>query len=309
MNGRQPVFHVRLGFWQRQSTAAILGSLCTLPSIAAAQPAASVMTHETATAGSAEVAGSTFDTVKKPEDPAAAKDATEAKIQAGGLSAAGNSRSLALTSVANLRVRRSLNEVSVAAAANFGRSAAAPNEKMKTSVENYQGKLRYDRFVSERFALFVAQSGRKDRFQGLDLRLNLDPGVAYYLLDEPKHQLWAELGYDLQFDIIRDESIVDAFLANGEIINKTNTRHSARVFAGYRNTLSETLAFTTGVEYLQGIPETKFWRLNWDAGINTSISTAFSLATTFSLKYDHQPLSGIKSTDTITALNLVYQLL
>ncbi len=309
MNGRQPVFYVRLGFWQRQSAAVLLASLSALPSIAAAQPAASVMTHETATAGSAEVAGNTFDTVKKPEDPAAAKDATEAKVQAGGLSAAGNSRSLALTSVANLRVRRSLNEVSVAAAANFGRSAAAPNEKMKTSVENYQGKLRYDRFVSERFALFVAQSGRKDRFQGLDLRLNLDPGVAYYLLDEPKHQLWAELGYDLQFDIIRDESIVDAFLANGEIINKTNTRHSARVFAGYRNTLSETLAFTTGVEYLQGIPETKFWRLNWDAGINTSISTAFSLATTFSLKYDHQPLSGIKSTDTITALNLVYQLL
>jgi len=309
MNGRQPVFHVRSGSWQRHSHAAILGSLCLLPGIAAAQPAPSIMTHETATAGSAEVAGKTFDTGKKPEDAATAKDASEAKIQAGGLSAAGNSRSLALTSVANLRVRRSLNEVSVAAAANFGRSAAAPNEKMKTSVENYQGKLRYDRFVSDRFALFVAQSGRKDRFQGLDLRLNLDPGVAYYFFDEPKHQLWVELGYDLQFDIIRDESIVDAFLANGEIINKTNTRHSARVFAGYRNALSETLVFTTGLEYLQGIPETQFWRLNWDAGINTSISTAFSLATTFSLKYDHQPLSGIKSTDTLTALNLVYQLL
>ncbi len=309
MNGRQPVFHVRVGFWHGQNVALLLASLVALPSIATAQPAASVMTHETATPGSAEVAGSTFDKVKKPEEPATAKDATEAKIQAGGLSADGNSRSLALTSVANLRVRRALNEVSVAAAANFGRSAATPSEKMKTSVENYQGKLRYDRFVSDRFALFVAQSGRRDRFQGLDLRLNLDPGVAYYLLDEPKHQLWAELGYDLQFDIVRDETIVDAFLATGQIIDKTDTRHSARVFAGYRNTLSETLAFTTGVEYLQGIPETKFWRLGWDAGINSSISTAFSLATTFSLKYDHQPLSGIKSTDTMTALNLVYQLL
>lgn len=281
------------------------GSVVTLSTMVSAQPAASVMTHETASAGSVEVATNTFATVKKPD---AEKDASEAKIQAGGLSATGNSRSLALTGVASMRVRRSLNEISATAAANYGRSASTPADKMKTSVENYQGKLRYDRFVSDNLALFLAQSGRHDRFQGLDLRLNLDPGVAYYLMDEPKHQLWGEGGYDLQFDIIRDETIIDAF-ATGKLIQKTDIRHSARLFVGYRNSISETASFNTGLEYLQGIPETKFWRLNWDAGLNTSISTSFSLATTFSLRYDHQPLSGVKNTDTLTALNLVYQLL
>jgi putative salt-induced outer membrane protein len=44
-------------------------------------------------------------------------------------------------------------------------------------------------------------------------------------------------------------------------------------------------------------------------GLSSSISTAFSLATTFSLRYDNNPLPGIRKTDTTTALSLVYQLL
>jgi hypothetical protein len=34
-----------------------------------------------------------------------------------------------------------------------------------------------------------------------------------------------------------------------------------------------------------------------------------SLAATFSLRYDNQPLTGIETTRTLTAVNLVYQLL
>lgn len=305
MTGRVPQWLSRRTFRVSLNLGLMAGAMGALQQNALAQPAPGVMKSEAASSGSADVASNTFDTVKKPDD---AKDATEAKVQAGGLSAAGNSRSLALTSVANLRVRRSLNEVSAAAAVNYGRSDPSPTDKMQTSVENYQGKVRYDRFVSERFALFVALSARRDRFQGLDLRLNLDPGVAYYLLDETKHQLWTEVGYDLQYDIVRDETIAAALL-KGETVDETTTRHSARLFGGYRNSLSDGVLFTTGLEYLQGIPETKFWRLNWDAGLNTSISGSFSLASTFSLRYDNEPLPGVKSTDMLTALNLVYQLL
>jgi putative salt-induced outer membrane protein len=85
--------------------------------------------------------------------------------------------------------------------------------------------------------------------------------------------------------------------------------HSGRVFAGYNNQLNEAVSFTTGLEYLQGINETKSYRLNWDAGLNSKIAGNFSLATTFSLRYDHNPAIGVKNTDTITAVSLVYQLL
>jgi len=292
---------VRLGF-----CTGIIGGICAFPSWASAQGApAGTMKQDTATSGKADVASEGFATAAKKAD---ADDATEAKIQAGGLSASGNSRSLALTSMGTVRVRRGANELSAAAAANYGRSAAKPTDPMQTTIENYQGKLRYDRFVSDPLALFTSLSGRRDRFQGLDLRLNLDPGLAYYFIQNPKHQLWGEAGYDLQYDIRRDQAI-EAALANGMRLGKAKTRHSARLFAGYRNSLNEAVTFNTGVEYLQGLPDTQFWRFNWDVGLTAALAAKFSLATTFSLRYDNQPLNGIKSTDTLTAINLVYQLL
>ncbi|MEO6602758.1 MAG: DUF481 domain-containing protein [Polyangiaceae bacterium] len=284
----------------------VLGSLFALPQLAAAQaPTSGVMKQDAATSGKTDVASEGFASAVKNEHQ---DDATEAKIQGGGLSASGNSRSLAVTSQASVRVRRAANEISAAAAANYGRSAAKAGDPMQTTIENYQGKLRYDRFVSERLALFTSLSGRKDRFQGLDLRMNLDPGLAYYFIQDPKHQLWGEAGYDLQFDIRRN-SAIDAALAEGMRLGKTKTRHSARLFAGYRNNLNENVTFNTGVEYLQGLPDTQFWRFNWDVGLTAAIATRFSLATTFSLRYDNQPLAGIRTTDTLTAVNLVYTLL
>jgi len=294
-------FRARFGLF-----ACAVGGLTLLPRMAAADDApAGVMKHDAATSGSNDVASEGFDSVAKKDD---ANDATEAKIQAGGLSATGNSRSLALTSLATVRARRGANELSAAGAVNYGRSAAKPTDPVQTTIENYQGKLRYDRFVSDRLAIFTSLSARRDRFQGLDLRLNLDPGLAYYFLQAPKQQLWGEAGYDLQYDIRRDSAIADS-LAAGTTLAKAKTRHSARLFAGYQNSLNEAVTFNTGVEYLQGLPKTEFWRFNWDVGLTAALAAKFSLATTFSLRYDNQPLIGVKSTDTITAVNLVYQLL
>jgi putative salt-induced outer membrane protein len=272
---------------------------------AAAQSPEGLMKQDAATSGSTEVAKSGFETVQKPAD---AKEATELKLSAGGLMATGNSRSLALTGSGQLRLRRAENEYSANFAANYARAAAAAGEPMETTVENLQGRIRYDRFLTEHWSLFAAQSARKDRFQGLDLRLNFDPGVAYYVFEVEKHRLWGEAGYDLQYDVRSDEAILAAAAA-AEPVSKTEVRHSARLFAGYQNDLNDAVRFNTGLEYLQAVVDTENWRLNWDVGLTSSISNDFSLATTFSLRYDHNPLPGVENTDTTTAVSLVYTLL
>ncbi len=272
---------------------------------AGAQTPDSLLDQKAATTGTTDVANAGFEKIVKP---AAAKEETELKFSGGGLLATGNSRSLSLTGTGALRLRRAENEYSANFAGNYGRAAATPADSVETNVENLQGRIRYDRFLSEEWAIFVAQSARKDRFQGLALRLNFDPGVAYYFFDVEKHRLWAELGYDLQYDV-REDDILAASAAAGTPLGKTKVRHSGRAFAGYENNLNEAVRFTTGLEYIQAIADTENWRLNWDVGLSSSISTAFSLATTFSLRYDNNPLPGIRKTDTTTALSLVYQLL
>ena len=171
-----------------------------------------------------------------------------------------------------------------------------------------QGLLRYDFFFAEHWSLFAAVTARRDRFQGLDLRLNVDPGVAYYLIDRPKQQLWIEAGYDFQYDVRRNENLAEAHAA-GEPPSKTESRHSLRTFAGYDDKLNERVSFSTGLEYIQSVQETDTYRLNWDASITSNIAGRFSTAVTFSLKYDSQPLPGVEKLDIVSAFNLVYSLL
>lgn len=292
-------------------------ALAFLSSIASAQtPASGIMKHDAATSGSTEVAGTTFESSAVP-DQAKQNDATEAKVLAGGMTASGNSRSIAATGSLQSRIRRGSDQGTAAAAVNYGRSPSDPTDrdsKMVTSVENYQAKLRYDRFLTERFTVFGALSLRRDRFQELNLRLNLDPGVGYYFVSEPKQQLWGELGYDFQFDVRTQKAIDASEAANAadssvEVLDKTDVRHSARLFVGYANNITDNFGGQTGSEYLQGIPDTEYWRLNWDIGVNSKISGNFSLAVTFSLKYDHHPLPNVAKVDTAAAVSLVYQLI
>ncbi len=270
------------------------------------QMAAGIASRDAATAGSTDVAKGGFEApVVAPEDE---NNTQELGLSLGGLASSGNSRSLAVTSGGKLRLRHRSDQLTVGAAANFARSAAADGEPMETTVENYQGRARYDRFLGKGVAVFLAGSARRDRFQGLDLRLNVDPGLAYYYIDDAQTQLWNELGYDLQYDVRSDEALATA-RAEGVDLASTRVRHSGRLYLGYETTLSEVVSIGTGIEYLQGVPETRFWRLNWDGGVTSSLAGRFSIATTVSVKYENTPLPGVESTDVTTAVSLVYQLL
>lgn len=261
--------------------------------------------RDTASAGVENVVSNQFEAANRlPEE--GADDVTELKISAGGISSGGNSRTLALTASEKLRLRRGMHELNQALVGNYGRSAANSEADMETTVENLQGKLRYDRYLSKPLSIFLGASALRDRFQGLDLRFNLDPGVAYYIIDDKITRLWPELGYDLQHDIRRQENI-DAAAANGDEVASTATRHSARVFVGFETGLEGAVDFDTGVELLKSLSDSENWHLNWETAFNAAIGKNFSLAVTLSFRYDNNPLPGVRDTDLTSALSLVYQ--
>jgi len=265
----------------------------------------SQLKQDNASSGSTDVATSGFEKVEKPADD---KDATELQLSAGGLASAGNSRSIAATSAGKFRLRREANQIGAAAAANFARAAAKKDAPLETTVENFQGKLRYDRFLAGGLAVFGSASARHDRFQGLDLRLNLDPGVSYYFIDEPKEQLSGEVGYDYQYDVRTADELATAEAA-GTPLAKHQGRHSTRLFAGYTNNVNKAVTMATGIEYLQGLDAATNYRINWDGSVSSSVGKGFSIATTVSVRFDHNPLPDVEKTDVVTSISLVYQLL
>ncbi len=285
--------------------AAVGGIALATPAAFAQDLAPGLQKKDAASGGKEDVATAGFEAAQKPAED---KDATELKLSAGGLFTGGNSESIAATSAAKFRLRRGMNQLAVALAANYGEAAPPDSDERETNVENFQGRIRYDRFIAGNFAVFASVSALRDRFQGLALRMNFDPGVAYYFIDEEKHRFWSELGYDLQYDYRREDAL-EAAEAAGTPLDRSTTRQGGRALLAYENGLAESVSFDTSLEYLQAFKDTENWRLGWDVGLTASIQAGFSIATTFSLRYDNNPLPGIETTDMTTAVSLVYQLL
>lgn len=272
-----------------------------------------------ASSGATDVAQEGFQAATKAEGES--KDATNLTLSAGGLAAAGNASSLFLTGAGDFRLRRDIHQLGVLAAANYGRAEvdvdgdpATDDRRTDTTVNNYQGRLRYDLFFAKRIAAFLAVSGRHDTQQGLALRLNVDPGVAYYFIDEEKHQLAAELGYDLQFDVRTDDAVQAAADADTPI-EDSETRHNARAAVKYDNKLNKEVSFASGLEYLQGLSPFKGedtdkmnFRLVWGAALTSSVAEALSIATSLNVAYDNNPLPFVKTTDVLVSVSLVYNL-
>ncbi len=241
-------------------------------------------------------------------------DGTSASVSAGGLLATGNSRLLAVTLNGGYDTRFDGNGIGAWVLGNYGRGAAS-GKPVAVTAENIQGRLRYDRYLRDELAVFVLNTGRHDRFQGIDFRYNLDPGAKYLFLKQATNTLWVEFGYDLQHDIRRNGDRVVRDAAGAPTLNpaggvvvldKTRTDHSSRLFVGYKHSFNKEVTLSTGLEYLQSFVDTTRYRLNYDALVAAKVGGGLALGFGLSARYDHDPLPGKEGLDTATTASLIY---
>lgn len=296
------------------ATALVTEAAAAPPPDDSARPPAGNASKAPATTGSTELAGQgSFHEVAKREE--AAGDATEWDLSFGALFSSGNARSTAITGGTTFRLRRSRHQVQAAFLGNYGRAAVGDAEPVDT-VGNLQGRARYDLFLGQRWSLFGMVTARHDPFQRLDLRLNVDPGAAFYVINRQQEQLRVEAGYDFQFDVRDATTAIEyqpdgtpVYDAQGEFVHLPRTRitHAARLAAGYRNELSDAFEFATELEYLQSLLEAQRWRLNWSSSVSALLVAKLSLSATFTVRLDNDPLPRVKHLDTLSSLNLVYR--
>jgi hypothetical protein len=279
-------------------------------------------------------------------------DATELELASGGVLSTGNAFAASLTGQGRFRLRRGRHQASAQVAGNYGYGAIqrralawdyvppagsdpARTEAREvvtrvedTTLANIQGMARYDLFFAKRWSAFAMATVRRDRFQGLDLRLNLDPGVAFHVLAEARHRLWVEAGYDFQYDRRRREAIVEtrplepptpldgdlarrgpAVTQEVGLAEPTFVNHAVRTFAGYNNSLSDRVTLDTGLEYLQSVIDGRIFRLNWVNAVAVQLAGRVGVAATFTLRYENRPLPNVQKLDTITAILLTMRFL
>ena len=234
-------------------------------------------------------------------------EGVNASVSAGGLSSSGNSRLVAFTGSGAFDWRGGANGIGASLVGNYGQSAP-PGGEMTTTTENAQGRVRYDRYLIDDASVFLLLTGRHDTFQGLAFRLNVDPGFKYLFVNRPKTQLWAEAGYDFQYDTRNREGrqVKDDMGVVIDTLPKHETDHSARLFLGFRHNFNDATALTNGIEYLQSFIHQDQYRFNYDVLFTAKVWGDLALGVGFNARYDNRPLPTKVKLDTTSTLSLVY---
>lgn len=242
-------------------------------------------------------------TTEAPSD-----DETSLNIAAGGTLSTGNTRSWQVNAGGDMRIVRDVHAVGAMVNFIYGRTDL-PDDGVRVfedTVRNLNAKLRYDYFLSDMDALFLAAGFRWDTFAGLDARIQGQAGYLRNFVLEENSRFWGEIGYDITYD-----NYTDDVLRNNPVqgVDEVDVVHSARGFLGYDNHVTETLTWLTGLEALVNVETPRDFRVNWDNALRSKIGGNFQLEVKFSLKYDNVPVPGTNELDTLTQLNLIYNLI
>ena len=281
--------------------------LVTLPILAASTAARADETFGAPPPdATALVAAPTTRDVPKTNTPTYASTAT---VALGAQLAAGNSNMFGATGNAKYELRRGTDGIGAGILGNYGQSEA-PNSGTGEHVttQNLQGRLRYDRYLTDELSLFGIVTGRNDRFQGLIFRLNLDPGVKYLFVATPKTTFWGELGYDYEFAYRLDSASIDMMPP----IHRKVADHSARAFLGFKHAFNKDVTLATGLEFLQGFVKSDIDHLDYDSRLNfdlllaANLGSGLAIGVGFTSLYDRDPLPGFKDWDISSTVSLIY---
>jgi putative salt-induced outer membrane protein YdiY len=233
-------------------------------------------------------------------------DVTSLNLSAGGAMATGNTGSYLILAGGDFRLVREPHSLTMNAAFAYGEARADPkneNSPLEATVRNVNAKAKYDLFLDQMDALFIATGFRWDPFAGLAHRNNGQIGYGRYFIAEAKHRFWVEVGYDITGTKYMQVPNKPAPDKSSDIV------HSARAFLGYENQLNEAVTYLGGIEGLIDVEKPGASKLNFDNALRSSLSNAFKLELRFRLAYDALPVSNAKKLDTATAISLLYSLI
>jgi hypothetical protein len=200
------------------------------------------------------------------------------------------------------------NGIGASILGNYGQGAA-PGADIVETAENVQGRFRYDRYVLDQASVFLINTVRHDRLQGLEVRYNLDPGFKYLFLTAATNLLWVEAGYDFQYDVREDAARVQ-FDANGAplpgLLPKTQVDHAIRLYAGFKHDFNDEVTLSTGLEYIQSVSDGTHHWINYDALFAAKVGGGLAVGLGFSARYDSDPLPEKKNLDTASTVSLIY---
>jgi putative salt-induced outer membrane protein len=221
------------------------------------------------------------------------------KAELGFLSSSGNTEAQSANTKLDLTHEGSKWRNSFYVAALYGENAEF------STAERYEGRYQSDFKVTDRFSWFVGLRGEQDRFSGFAYQVSGSTGASYKFIDSPTTKLQASLGagYRRQKNEILIKS--DA----GEVLERIEGEIEgdpiATLSSNYEHAFTESTKITNKLLAESGTENTSVQN---DLALSVSMTKTLALAVGFGVRYNSDPPPLSESTDTLTTINLVYNI-
>ncbi len=231
----------------------------------------------------------------------------KAQAKAGFILTTGNSETATVTAGTSLSRKEAGNKFSFDGGLAYARSSiligvadtmgniTAIQRDEQTTANSWFAKARYDRFFTQHNSGYVSANFSGDQVAGKDLVAGGQVGYSRQLYKTDRNELVAEIGYDFSYESYTGD--VDSVAI-----------HSLRLFAGDTTKITAATSFFANIEGLFNLnTETKALkpdgmggavagvdafddtRVNFKAGLTTTIWKNISLSLSYTVKYDHAP--------------------
>ena len=152
------------------------------------------------------------------------------------------------------------------------------SEDSKVSAENYYGRVRVDRQISERSALFAKAGWLRNTFAGIDARYVSVLGLSNQWVDTETQKFGTAYGitYTNQDDVVPDPAVASNFLG-------------AQVSVEFWRQITENSEWTSALVLDENGDRTEDFRADWVNSLAVAMSDNLALKTTLLLLFDNQP--------------------
>jgi putative salt-induced outer membrane protein len=172
-----------------------------------------------------------------------------------------------------------------------------------TSAERWDARLQSSYQITPHLFSFAALSYQDDRFSGFQYQASASGGLGYKFVDAHDTKLAAQIG--VGYRSLRPELLIkdDAGAVIERVPQETQTEVVATAGVDFFHQFNPSTRLIDKLGAESGSSNTS---VRNDLSLEVKMNRKLSLAVGFSVLENTKPPAGLKQTDTITTLNLIY---
>ena len=199
------------------------------------------------------------------------KSPWEGSVSAGLTLTRGNSHTLLYSGTVQVKRKTPENEFLL------GGNGAYGSQNSEATVNNYGGYSQWNHLFTERFYSYIRVDAQRDVVADLDYRYNIGPGAGYYLVKATNTTLSVEAGAGMQYE---------------RLGGNYNSFGTLRFAENFEHKINDHARIWEKAEILPQLDRYQNYVVNFEVGIETTITKVLALKTYLDDTYQSQPAAG-----------------